>query len=185
MSASVRLPFRSPSVFVTSDTPACDECGELAQLISAPSEWRQRAIGGLTQLARQQARTIDAAEGNEGRLLHVYTNGFAGLGGIAFDIEQIVDDLKGESEILGKCRQCGDHVGIRRSSDGTGRRGGAEERAGFATVDPLQGLEADLLIGCEQIECLSADQAVNTNRLREEPIEPAGQRGLVLTRDCS
>ena len=43
----------------------------------------------------------------------------------------------------------------------------AEQRAGLAPVDPLERFEADLLIGGQQIERLSADQPVGADGVRE------------------
>jgi hypothetical protein len=47
-------------------------------------------------------RARNAAEGDEGGLLRVFSQGLSGFGRIALHIEQIVDDLKGETEVFAK-----------------------------------------------------------------------------------
>ena len=50
-------------------------------------------------------------------------------------------------------------------------------------MNPLQHLEADLLIRREQVGRLSADQAVGADRVREQGVDARSQRRVVAARD--
>ena len=60
---------------------------------------------------------------------------------------------------------------------------GAEERTGLAAMNALEQLEADLLIGRQQIRRLAADQAVRSHGIVEERRQPRGQRRVVVARE--
>ena len=64
--------------------------------------------------------------------------------------------------------QRGDRFGWRAGRHRARGRRGAEQRPGLAAMNPLQHLEADLLIGRQQIGRLSADQAVGADGVREQ-----------------
>ena len=83
----------------------------------------ERAIGRLAQLRGQLARAVHAAERHERRLARVLAHRLAGLGRIAFDVEQVVDDLKREPEILRVRGERGD-----RLRSGAGRHRAARRR---------------------------------------------------------
>ena len=74
--------------------------------IGTRAERRQRPIRRVAQLRRELARAGDAAERDERRLLDVLADRLARLGRIAFDVEQVVDDLEREAEVLRERAEC-------------------------------------------------------------------------------
>jgi hypothetical protein len=52
-------------------------------------------------------------------------------------------------------------------------------------VNPFERFEADLLVGGQQIDRLTADQSVEANRIRKDRREARRDRRLVCARQCS
>ena len=86
---------------------------QFAQPLRPPAEGSERAIGGVAQLGGELPRAGRSAERHERRLLDVLAHRLAGDGGIAFDVEQVVDDLEREPEVLRERLKRGDRFGRR------------------------------------------------------------------------
>ena len=131
------------------ESAARDKRRQLLQRRGTRPEWRQRGIRGRAQLAGELTRAVDAAERHERRLLEIRARDLARFGGIAFDVEQVVDDLEREPEILRVRLQRGDLLGGCAGRQRAGDRRGAEEGARLAAMNPLERLEGDLAFGRE------------------------------------
>ena len=107
----------------------------------------------------------------------------AGLCGIALHVQQVVDDLEGEAEVLRKCGERRDRVGVgsRRQRTGDGRR--AEERAGLAAMNALEQIEGDLLFRREEVRGLPRDQSIVSDRIVEQRGQARGRGGIVAARE--
>ena len=137
----------------------------------------------MTELGGDLPRAGRPAERHERRLLQVFAHRLSRDGRVSFDVEQVVDDLKRQPEVLGKRLERGDRITRRAGGQRAGGGRGAEQRSGLAAVNPFQHLEADALIGGQQIGGLSADQAVAADGIRHERGQLRGEHGLVATRD--
>ena len=127
---------------LTLPASARHEGRQIAQPVSAPPEWFERAIGGLTELQRELPRAIDAAERDEGGLLDVLAHGLAGFRRIPFDVEQIIDDLKRQAEVFRVRGQRSARRPPGARDDRARCRRRAEERAGLTPVDPFERVES-------------------------------------------
>ncbi len=124
----------------------------------------------------------DAAERDERRLARVLARRFARLGGIALDIEQIVDDLERQAEILREGRECCDRVAVGARHEGTRDSRRIEKRPRLAAVDSLQELEVDLLFGRQKVGSLARDESLFPQGIVEELSQANGERRLIASR---
>src|SRR5262245_10868850 len=113
---------------MASAVPRRDERGQLAKPGGAAAEWRERAVGRLTELRGELMRARDAAERDERRLPDVLRCSLARFLGAAFDVEQIVGDLERKPEVLRERGERLDRVGIGSRDHGARDRGRVEER---------------------------------------------------------
>ena len=91
----------------------------------------------------------------------VRAHGLAGLAGVAFDVEEVIDDLEREAEILRERLQRRERFGGGTGGDRARRRRGTEQRAGLAAMDALEHLE---LICCSVASRSAAWPPINPSQ---------------------
>ena len=101
--------------------------------------------------------------------LRVLADGLAGFGGIALDVEQVVDDLEREPEVLGEGRRA-TAAGRRRPRRSARRQPPRRRRARPVLPRWIRSSVSKLicLVGREQIRRLAADQTVESDRIGQE-----------------
>ena len=131
------------------------------------------------------ARPVHTAERHERRLARVGQPRLAGFRRVAFDVEQVVDDLEREAEVLGVGGQRGHLLRPRAGRQRAGHRRRDEQRAGLPAVDQLERLERDGRLGGQQVLDLTADQPFGARRRGDERGQLPGERRLVGAGDAS
>src|SRR5215470_4178282 len=79
-----------------------DEVGHPAQRIGLGAEDVEVTVGLVAKQPRLRARALQPQDGDEGGLARgrIGADRLASLGGIAFGIEQVIDDLEREAEVV-------------------------------------------------------------------------------------
>src|SRR5579862_7263079 len=110
--------------------------GDGGEMAGVQSGVRERPAGALDAIGGERARLLEAEQSGVGRLGAggVLAGGLPELRGAAFDVEDVVDDLKAETEIGGVPVHRLDERGVGAGHHGAAGSGGADERAGFLCV---------------------------------------------------
>jgi hypothetical protein len=113
------------------------ELGELLQVVGAGAVEFQFFQGFGFEVGGDVAGDFEAMEGGVGGFVLglVFAGGFAQGGGRFFDVENVVNDLKGPADIFAEIHEATEVVAIGAAGDSSGDDGGANERTGFGAVN--------------------------------------------------
>ena len=93
---------------------SCEEVvGELAESRGLHAEWLERLVRGCSEATGFLARRVEADEGRIGDFLrgHVLACALAELFARLRDVEYVVNDLEGETQVVSEPCECGDLFG--------------------------------------------------------------------------